>query len=767
MTKRIYNDESIEIKEPLDHIRESPTMYIGYIGINGILKMIRELLDNSIDEMEAGYCTSFSLIYDISNNIYISSDDGPGIPVRSLRNVTTLTGCGAKFNSSVYVKKVGLNGVGMKIIAALSTMASFTSVSYNADKDYNETVTVFFKDGKFIKESMIKKTNDHTGVTVTFSPDVSVLKNVDFPPELIIDYLKSISYIIPNRKFTMIVKPKGSEIYNNHEFISRNGMTDALDSLLGNKSLYEPIHIKTNNGAIECDVLFTHDPTFGERQILSYGNNAITFSHGSHVKGFIKTLQSFISRYIKDNLMKEKEKSISILEQDISYGLKAVINVAFISDKEKPLFQGQAKEELTNESAYKFMAKVTNEFMEQWAMNNPTDCKKLGELIKKVAKNRENNKKSNKNVVSKITSNFSKNMPDKFVPANDLVECELYLAEGDSAKGGLKNSRFPNQAIMPLKGVSKNTFNMTSKQVYANATYNDLITILGTGIGDDFNMKKCKYSKVIIATDADVDGLNIARLLLAFFIRHMPQLILAGMVYVLITPLYAVDGKHKYLYNKKEYNTFKLKKVLNSNTITDVVTGDNLSNSKIINMITELEPYYTKLTNISNRYKVPKYLIEALIEYEFNQQAMIDAHIGQDFVCEITTFNTHLELNGIIVDLPSIPRLNRDLYALKELRKGYNFNYLLNDSLSTIGEIITYLDNYTPKVKRFKGLGEMGDADTNITCMNPKTRKLIRMTLNNNVENVCDYLDIIYGNNSDERIKMIQDYDLNPNDIDN
>lgn len=769
---KTYDDNSIKVLEDLEHIRLRPTMFIGYVGWVGTMKLFREAFDNVIDEMTADRCNQITIIFEQYNNSFVLTDDGNGIPVRSLVDACTKKACGAKFNTDVYRKTVGLNGIGLKAIAALSKEEVVTSVSYNADIDSNEIMTVKFKDGKFSSKSKIKTTDKSTGLTISFTPDVTIMGEIDLPSEEIVKYVKNISYLLPGRKFNLLVKDNGCEIYKEYKFMSSTGISDAMNDFVTDKNLYVPVEANGVHDDKEFEVIFTHDPKIGDEQILSFANNAITFSHGKHVDGFKKALADFARKYIKSNLTKDKNSSVRIQQEDACFGLKAVISMSYTGDKETPLFQGQAKEELTNDSALLYMNKVITKVLTKWALDNPIDCKNLCTTILKVAINREKSKKSTIKSIGKINSGFSSNMPDKYDKPIVSDNMELYIVEGDSAKGGLMNRRFDNQGLLPLRGVTANAFALSDEDVMKSAVYRDLMTIIGTGVGKKFSIKQCKFERIIIATDADIDGHNIRRLILGFFIKHMPELIYQGRIFVLATPLFVTTNKRgnaKYLYDKTEYNAFRVSNMLSDLSVSDL-DGNILSKRNITNMIDDLDLYYKTLYAIGKRFKAPIYILEMLSYYEFNDVLLNDLHKDEDFECKITLGSTHVQHNGILVDLPNLPRLNKELSFLSNLLKNskHDFEYIVNGQRMTVGVFLDKVDKYSPKVQRFKGLGEMEPDNIELTCMDPKTRKLIQIVPHtSNLDDIYKDLDIIYGDNSPERVEMIKNYQLSESDYDN
>ena len=544
-----YNADHIQVLEGLEAVRKRPAMYIGDIGERGLHHLVYEVVDNSIDEALAGHCKNIEVTICEDNSISVL-DDGRGIPTdmhekehrSALEVVLTVLHAGGKFNKDSYKVSGGLHGVGVSCVNALSKHLQAdvyrNGIHYVQEYAYGKPLYP-------VKE--VEKT-DYRGTRITFLPDDSIFNVSVYHYDVLASRLKELAFLNKKIKITLTDRREKEENgeFKSETFYSEDGLKDFIKFLdSGRAKIMEiPIYIETEKGSVPIEVVMQYNDGWNEN-IHSYVNNINTIEGGTHLTGFRRALTNTLKKYASNNKMLDKleKDKIEISGDDFRQGLTAIISVKVA----EPQFEGQTKTKLGNSEVESVVSQAVSEMLENYLEEHPRDAKEIVAKVVVAATARHAARKARENVQRK--SAFSGGgLPGKLsdCSSKNAEECELYLVEGDSAGGTAKQGRDAHfQAILPLRGKILNVEKAPQHRVLDSEEIKNIYTALGVSIGtvDDhkaLNMEKLRYYKVIIMTDADVDGSHIATLILTFFFRHMRELIEQGHVYIATPPLYLV-----------------------------------------------------------------------------------------------------------------------------------------------------------------------------------------------------------------------------------
>lgn len=543
-----YNASQIQVLEGLEAVRKRPGMYIGSTGPRGLHHLVWEVLDNSIDEALAGYCTEISITVHPDNSITVE-DNGRGIPVdkhptmdlSALEVAMTILHAGGKFDGDGYKVSGGLHGVGAAVVNALSEWM-IVEVSRNGNV-YRQK----YERGKTVTALEIIGQREETGTKTTFLPDKEIFEEVNFDQETLIHHLREMSFLNKGLKISFIDERDGSEKLFKHD----GGIIDFVTYILRSKEPIhpEPIYLYGEKDDTVVEVAMQYNSSYAEN-IYSYCNNINTTEGGTHEAGFKSALTRVMNDYGKKyNLLKDVDGNLA--GEDIREGLTAIVSVKV----KEPQFEGQTKTKLGNSEIRGITEGIISEGLATFLEENPNVGKRIIEKAVMASRAREAARKAReltrrKNALENTT------LPGKLADCSskDPALCEMYIVEGDSAGGSAKQGRDRRfQAILPLRGKILNVEKARLDRILSNEEIRSMITAIGSGIGDDFDPAKARYHKIIIMTDADVDGAHIRTLLLTFFYRFMRPMIECGYVYIAQPPLYKVKkGKEEiYLYDDK------------------------------------------------------------------------------------------------------------------------------------------------------------------------------------------------------------------------
>ncbi|MBU5471335.1 type IIA DNA topoisomerase subunit B [Falcatimonas sp. MSJ-15] len=563
MAEKNYDASSISILEGLEAVRKRPGMYIGSVSTKGLNHLIYEIVDNAVDEHLAGHCNRIDVTLNRDGTVTII-DNGRGIPVGihpkagipAVEVVFTVLHAGGKFGDGGYKISGGLHGVGASVVNALSEWLEVViKVDGKVYKQRYERGHVMYP----LKEIGTCRKND-TGTTVTFLPDSEIFEKIRFKADLIKSRLHETAYLNPGLTINYENKREGEEeklVYHEEKGIS--AYVEALNE--GKDKVHDVVYFKRMSDGIEVEAAFQFVDEFQEN-ILGFCNNIYTQEGGTHLTGFKSKFTSVINQYARElGIIKEKDSNFT--GTDVRNGMTAVIAVKH----PEPRFEGQTKTKLDNQDAGRVTAEVTGEELVLYFDKNLDDLKKVIACAEKSAKIRKAEEKAKTNLLTKQKFSIDSNGKLANCESRNPEECEVFIVEGDSAGGSAKTARNRRtQAILPIRGKILNVEKATMDKVLGNAEIKTMITAFGCGFaegyGNDFDITKLKYNKIIIMTDADVDGAHIATLLLTFFYRFMPELIHQGHVYIATPPLYKAipkKGKEEYLYDDKALAKYRQK----------------------------------------------------------------------------------------------------------------------------------------------------------------------------------------------------------------
>ncbi len=559
--KNTYDANSISILEGLEAVRKRPGMYIGSVGTKGLNHLIYEIVDNSVDEHLAGYCKNIKVILEKDGTATIT-DDGRGIPVGinekagipAVEVVFTVLHAGGKFGDGGYKISGGLHGVGASVVNALSEWLEVTiKVDGKVYKQRYERGKVMYP----LKEVGTCRKND-TGTSVTFYPDKEIFEKTYFKADAIKSRLHETAYLNP--ELTITFENKRFEEEEQITYHEEEGIRAYVKDLNhGKEMLHDVIYFKRMVEGIEVETAIQFVDEFQEN-ILGFCNNIYTQEGGTHITGFKTKFTMVINQYARElGILKEKDSNFTGM--DVRNGMTAVIAVKH----PEPRFEGQTKTKLDNPDAGKITSEVAGEELQLYFDKNLETLKQVIACAEKSAKIRKAEEKAKTNLLTKQKFSIDSNGKLANCESRNPAECEVFIVEGDSAGGSAKMARNRRiQAIMPIRGKILNVEKATIDKVLANAEIKTMINAFGCGFmegyGNDFDISKLRYNKIIIMTDADVDGAHIATLLLTFFYRFMPELIHEGHVYLATPPLYKAvpkKGQSEYLYDDKALEKYR------------------------------------------------------------------------------------------------------------------------------------------------------------------------------------------------------------------
>ncbi|MGE4398047.1 MAG: DNA topoisomerase (ATP-hydrolyzing) subunit B [Campylobacterales bacterium] len=758
-----YGAGNIKVLKGLEAVRKRPGMYIGDTSIGGLHHLIYEAVDNSIDESMAGYCDTIEVTLTKSGSAIVK-DNGRGIPVdihptegiSAATVVLTVLHAGGKFDKDTYKVSGGLHGVGISVVNALSTKLHVT-IHKNGkihEQDFE----------KGIPQNVLEITGDtkKNGTIVEFWPDGTIFETVDFQFEILAKRFKELAYLNPRISITLTDERSGvKEVYK-----FEGGIAQFVEDISTRTALTKVVSFSDKLEDIEADIALLYNESYDEK-VLSFVNNIKTGDGGTHESGFRAGLTRAITAYVEANA-NAREKDTKVTGDDIREGLVAIISVRV----PEPQFEGQTKGKLGSSYVRPLVQKLAYEKLVKYFEENPIEARAIMNKALLAAKGREAAKKA-RDLTRKKESMTVGTLPGKLADcqSKDSAITELYLVEGDSAGGSAKQGRNRVfQAILPLKGKILNVEKSGLEKILKSDEIKNIITALGCGIGDEFDPEKLRYGKLIIMTDADVDGSHIQTLLLTFFYRFLNPLIHNGNVYIAQPPLYRYKKGKKEIYLK---DSNALSDFLIENGIESL--GADEKDYKDIKEILRVTAYYKNiLEELKKRYSLVE-VVKRLIENEellaLDNDALfadIDAYIkkiGFNILSKtldeekIHLFvQTAAGLEEIIID--------DNLFTNHLFAEAIHiYNKLKEKNLALLGgkdvfEVLSAVEDAAKKgayIQRYKGLGEMNPEQLWETTMNPQNRRLVKVM----VENISDadgIFTLFMGDEVEPRRKYIEEH---------
>ncbi|MBC7924383.1 MAG: DNA topoisomerase (ATP-hydrolyzing) subunit B [Bryobacteraceae bacterium] len=800
-TIEAYDSSSIKVLEGLEAVRLRPAMYIGSTGEAGLHHLVYEVVDNSVDEALAGHATQVSVTIHIDNSVTVE-DDGRGIPVgikeefgiSAAEIVMTKLHAGGKFDSNSYKVSGGLHGVGVSCVNALSEHLRLEIWREKAawEQEYEKGQPKYAL-------RQVGKASTKRGTRITFRPDGTIMDATVFNFDTLAQRLRELAFL--NKGLKINLSDEREDPIKGHEFHYSGGIAEFIRHLNRGKSVLhdKPIHFEAdrampNGGILSMEVALQYNDSYSET-IFSFANNINTVDGGAHMSGFRSALTGTINRAGQSaGLFKDVKENLS--GDDVREGLTAVISVKL----PQPQFEGQTKGKL-NSDIGGFVTTFVNDKLTEHFDKNPAVMKKIVGKAIEAARAREAARKA-RDLTRRKGALDSGGLPGKLADCQekDPERCEIYLVEGESAGGTAKGGRDRRyQAILPLRGKILNVEKARYDKMLGHEEIRAMITAIGTGIGkDDFNVAKLRYFKIIIMTDADVDGSHIRTLLLTFFFRHMQELITRGHVYVAQPPLYRIKkGKsEKYIKNDREFTVEVLRRAIENISVDyGAGEGQRLEKGELRNFLLKLDDLQTASRQAERRLRdgrVVEVLTNAIYavdtKADFADQAnlvpVFDALQKLNLAPEMRVDEEHSAWQVVYRDATQAERMisidlatQPDYRRLRSLAKDvakYNlppFTVTNDGSRETLNhwrDLLAHVRSEGMRdaaVTRYKGLGEMNAEQLWDTTMNPEKRTLLQVRLEDLVESDLIFSTLM-GENVESRRKFIEDNALDVRNLD-
>jgi len=780
-TDNQYNASNITVLEGLSAVRKRPSMYIGSTGIQGLHHLVYEVVDNSIDESMAGYCSKIQVQLHLDNSITVS-DNGRGIPVDmhpkekkpAVEVVMTVLHAGGKFDKDTYKVSGGLHGVGVSVVNALSSQMEVI-VKRNGKKYFQR-----YERGIPVTQLKEIGTTKNTGTVIRFHPDEEIFETTEYIPNTLKKRFDELAYLNSTIEIEFI-DDKNNEVYN---FKHEGGISTFIKDLnSAEQTIGQIISGSSESSNVITEFALQYNTNYKEN-VLTFVNNICTHEGGAHLVGFKSALTRAINNFAQNSEMAKKIK-VKISGEDVREGLTAVINLKHPD----PQFEGQTKTKLGNSEVTGIVSASVYETLNRYFDENPKDAKAIIEKIVDTARAREAARKA-KELVRRKGALFDFSLPGKLADcqAKNPQDSELFIVEGDSAGGSAKQGRNPKyQAILPLRGKILNVEKTRMDKILANKEIQALITALGVGTGDDdVDVARLRYHKVVIMTDADVDGSHIRTLLLTFFFRKFRQLIDQGYVYIGQPPLFRVHKANfeKFIHDADEMDNFLLDKTSTQFALQGE-QEQRIEGSKLLSLLRKIKKI-TAAAQESRNLGMTAELFNRLIAYR------IQLHDDLRDI-DLPSFQEYMKLHGFSVDVIHetseiettasmrfthsngfFLKLKGDFFKSRNYVKNFErISQILKDhgtlyfkifkgaeqlAEMDVFELYPYLLNETQKlynIQRYKGLGEMNPEQLWATTMNPDVRTLLRV----NVEDAAEADQIfsrLMGDNVEQRRIFIE-----------
>jgi DNA gyrase subunit B len=788
-----YGAESIKVLEGLAAVRKRPSMYIGNTSFEGLHHLVYEVVDNSIDEAMGGYCDFIDIQVYADGSVSVA-DNGRGIPVEmhktekvpALEVVMTKLHAGGKFDNKSYKVSGGLHGVGVSVVNALS---EFLEVEvYKDGKIYFQR----YEQGNVMTEVKVIGDTNKRGTRVLFKPDSEIFEDTNFEFDTLAKRMRELAFLTKGVR----IKIKDERTGKKKDFLYDGGIISFIEYLNKNKDLLHknPIYISGEKNDVQVEVAMQYNNTYKEN-IFTFANNINTHEGGSHLSGFKAAITRSINQYL-NNSPQGKGIKDNLSGEDVREGLAAIISVRLSN----PQFEGQTKTKLGNSEIKGLVETLVNESLSTYFEENPKDIKAILSKVIEAARAREAARKA-RDLARRKGVLSDNSLPGKLADCQerDPSRSEIFIVEGDSAGGSAKQGRDrKNQAILPLRGKILNVEKARFDKMISSDAIRTLITALGTGIGDEkYDINSLRYHKVIIMTDADVDGSHIRTLLLTFFFRQMPELIENGYLYVAQPPLYRVGtGKsEKFIKDEDEFNSFLFDRIAEKEKVI-FGNGDEISGNKLVNLLKDIVKFNDNLKRLARRGYSPKFLT-LLSEQNINDKNLFKNEAFTDNLFKI------LEKNGFRVSDVNFNEEDDDYeFSITDISNGgqtsiVNWEFLVSAELkqlirmseklgevrnggyklsgngeettaADLQELLLIIMERAKKgltIQRYKGLGEMNPEQLWTTTMNPEKRRLLQVQIEDVVD-ADDIFTVLMGDKVEPRREFIQNNALEVTELD-
>ncbi len=785
-----YTASSIKVLKDLTAVRKRPSMYIGNTSTEGLHRLLYEVVDNSVDEALAGYCDKIDIRI-LTDNSIIVKDNGRGIPVDihksenlpALEVVMTKLHAGGKFDNKSYKVSGGLHGVGVSVVNALSEYLEvevyLNNAVYHQRYERGVTVTPIETIGKTKKR----------GTSIHFRPDGKTFDSIDFSFDIICQRMRELAFLNTGLRINIFDDRAGRE----KEFFYKGGIVSFVEHLNQNQDAIhpKPIYINGERNGVDIDIAFQYSHSYIQK-IFSFANNINTKDGGSHLSGFKAALTRSINSYLQAS---QQSKNIKLTGDDVREGLTGVITVKL----REAQFEGQTKSRLGNSEVKGLVENLVNEKLTAIFEENPSIIKSILNKVIGAATAREAAHKARELTRRKGV------LSDSFLPGK-LADCqekepersELFLVEGDSAGGSAKQGRDRRfQAILPLKGKILNIEKARFDKMLSSTEIKTMISALGAGIGqDEYDLSRLRYNKVIIMTDADVDGSHIRTLLLTFFYRQMPDLVEEGHLYVAKPPLYRLkDGKKEaFFHNEDSYNSYLIDRISERETVR-VDGRKDISRKRLRLLLYTLIDYLDKTNTLRKKGYSMRFLnliCKKGVNKDYTKDKDLTISLSKELEKEAFTTQEiifdeeHNRYELLLLDQRdngSIFRFNRELLTSPEFQKLLSLNEELKDMggpfflvgdkkgqtrVETKEELVEHLVDKAKKgvvIQRYKGLGEMNPEQLWQTTMDPERRSLVRVTVEDAVA-ADEIFTLLMGDKVEPRREFIQNNALEVTELD-